>query len=71
MDKINKFLPIVTMLLTGVFWFFTINGIPARVSSLESDVKALKEQMIQNSVKTDIILDDVKFLKHRAMQKGE
>lgn len=50
-------------IISGLFWIFTINSIPARVTSLEADVRDLKTQTISNDVKIDTILDDVKFLK--------
>lgn len=50
-------------IISGLFWIFTINSIPARVTSLEADVRELKTQTISNNVKIDTILDDVKFLK--------
>ena len=62
----NKNLPqwvtILTMILTGLFWLFTINGLPARVTALEETVRVLERKMDKNDIKTDMILDAVKLI---------
>lgn len=66
MDKNIDFKTVFSLtmfIISGLFWIFTINSIPARVTSLEADVRDLKTQTISNDVKIDTILDDVKFLK--------
>lgn len=74
MDKflikhIESVVTIVCILVTGIFWIFTMNGIPARVTMLESDVQAIKIQLNKNDTKTDIILEDTKFIKQLIIQK--
>lgn len=57
--------PIITilgLLCMGIFWIFTINGLPHRVDKLEATVKVLEQKMERNDVKTDMILDTVKII---------
>lgn len=57
--------PIITVLgliCMGLFWLFTINGLPHRVGKLEATVKVLEQKMERNDVKTDMILDSVKII---------
>lgn len=62
----NKNLPpwitVISLLVMGLFWLFTINGLPVRVKALEENVKVLERKMEKNDVKTDIILDTVKLI---------
>lgn len=74
MDKfslkhLETFVTISGLLVTGIFWISTMNGIPARVTMLESDVQAIKVQLNKNDTKTDIILEDTKFIKQLIIQK--
>lgn len=74
MDKflikhIESVVTIVCILVTGIFWIFTMNGIPARVQKLENDVEGIKVQLNKNDTKTDIILEDTKFIKQLIIQK--
>lgn len=66
---IQSIITIVAVLVTGVFWVFTMNGIPKRVERLETDVEGIKVQLHKNEAKTDIILEDTKFIKQLIMQK--
>ena len=47
----------------GLFWFFTLNGLPPRVDKLERTVAEHERKMTETGVKVDIILDDVKTIK--------
>lgn len=74
MDKflikhIESVVTIVCIVVTGIFWIFTMNGIPARVQKLEVDVEGIKVQLNKNDTKTDIILEDTKFIKQLIIQK--
>lgn len=60
---------IVSILVTGIFWISTMNGIPQRVTKLETDVDNIKNQLSKEEVKTDIILEDTKFIKQLIIQK--
>lgn len=66
---VESFVTIAAILVTGVFWIFTMNGIPARVQKLENDVEGIKVQLNKNDTKTDIILEDTKFIKQLIIQK--
>ena len=60
---------IICIIFTGIFWISTMNGIPARVTKLETDVDMIKTQLSKNDAKTDIILEDTKFIKQLIIQK--
>lgn len=60
---------IVALIGCIAFWIHTMDGIPDRVSRLEEDVKIMKEQLAKNNTKTDIILEDTKFIKQLIIQK--
>lgn len=68
MDKVKLIIGIATGLLAIAFWFFTIDGIPKRVSKLESDIEIIKTQVNKNDTKIDIILEDIKFIKQLELQ---
>lgn len=66
---IQSIITIVSLLVTGIFWVFTMNGIPKRVEKLEIAVDEIKVQQIKNDTKVDTILEDTKFIKQLVMQK--
>lgn len=70
---IESIVSIVAMITTCTFWIFTMNGLPARVAKLENEVELLKNQLSKNDTKTDIIMDDVKFIKQVTLhsKRGE
>lgn len=47
----------------GLFWFFTLNGLPPRVDSLEKKVSEHEDRLARSDVKLDMIADDVKSIK--------
>lgn len=60
MDKFKDYIHIITVAFAVLFWFFTIYGLPPRVSKLEGEVQTMQRQLERNDTKTDIILDSVK-----------
>ena len=58
----SPLLTVLTLICMGLFWIFTINGLPHRVDRLEATVKILEQKMERNDVKTDMILDTVKII---------
>ncbi len=60
---------IICIVMTGIFWLATMNGIPNRVTKLEAEVSEIKQQLSKNDTKTDIILEDIKFIKQVVIQK--
>lgn len=58
----SPLLTILSLMLMGLFWIFTINGLPKRVDRLEAAVKILEQKLERNDVKTDMILDTVKII---------
>lgn len=67
--NIQSVITIVSLLVTGAFWVFTMNGIPKRVQKLEDEVEEMKVQLNKNDTKIDIILEDTKFIKQLIIQK--
>ena len=64
------------------FFVYEMQGLPPRVSKLEQDLPAtreqlrsemneLKSQVDRSDAKTDIILDDVKIIKGLLMKEGK
>ncbi len=66
---IQSIVTIVGLIVTGAFWIFTMDGIPKRVQKLEVEVEEMKVQLNKNDTKTDIILEDTKFINQLIMQK--
>lgn len=62
LKNIPPWITLASLLATGLFWLFTINGLPVRVTALEESVKVLERKMEKNDVKTDLILDTVKLI---------
>lgn len=60
--NMSPLITFLSLLIMGLFWLFTINGLPMRVRTLEENVKVLEKKMEKNDVKTDIILDTVKLI---------
>lgn len=60
--NVPPWVTLVSLLVMGLFWLFTINGLPHRVGQLEATVKVLEQKMERNDVKTDMILDTVKII---------
>lgn len=68
MEKFKNGIWVLCGLLTVAFWFFTIDGIPKRVTKLEGDIEIIKTQVNKNDTKIDIMLEDIKFIKQLEMQ---
>lgn len=60
---------VICIIVTGIFWIATMNGIPTRVTKLENDVSEIRQQLSRNDAKTDIILEDTKFIKQLILQQ--
>lgn len=60
---------IIALIGCIAFWIHTMDGIPDRVKRLEDDVAVMKDQLTKNNTKTDIILEDTKFIKQLIIQK--
>lgn len=60
---------VICIIVTGIFWIATMNGIPTRVTKLENEVTEIKQQLSRNDTKTDIILEDTKFIKQLILQQ--
>ena len=78
-----KFITVVGSIVgAAAFFVYTMQGLPPRVTKLEQDLPAIREQLKseindlksqvdKNNAKTDIILDDVKVIKSLMMSKAE
>lgn len=62
MSKLKDYIYFLSIAFAVLFWFFTIYGLPPRVSKLESEVSSLQRELVKNDTKTDIILDTVKTI---------
>lgn len=62
MNKISPWLTIASLICMGLFWLFTINGLPDRVTAVEKTVQVLERKIDKNDIKTDLILDSVKLI---------
>lgn len=76
LKNISAIITILGLIITGLFWIFTMNGIPKRVTHLENelqkielDVNTLNQNVNTNDVKINIMLDDIKFIKQVITQK--
>lgn len=67
---LNTIVTVVCLVVTGLFWVGTMNGIPKRVDKLEAEMEEVKTQMTKADAKTDIILEDTKFIKQIVIQKN-
>lgn len=67
----SPLITVLTLICMGLFWLFTINGLPHRVEVLESSVKILEKKMEKNDVKTDMILDTVKIIQVHLLHAEE
>ena len=56
LKHLEAVLAIVSILAAGFFWVHTVDGLPDRVTKLESEVDAIKKALVKNDTKTDIIL---------------
>lgn len=69
-------LTICGFIFSGLFWVYTMNGIPKRVNHLENSINSVKTEVNQlskdvnaNDTKISIILEDIKFMKQLMTQK--
>lgn len=69
LKHLEAILAIASILAAGFFWIHTVDGLPDRVTKLESEVDAIKKALVKNDTKTDIILEDTKFIKNLIIQK--
>ena len=65
----ESIITIICIVMTGIFWLATMNGIPNRVTKLEAEVSEIKQQLSKNDTKTDIMLEDIKFIKQVVIQR--
>lgn len=68
-NNFGNVITILSFIMMGLFWIYTMNGIPARVHALEESVSGIQQQLIQNTSKIDIMMEDTKFIKQLLMQK--
>lgn len=68
-NNFSAVISLISFLVMGIVWVYTMNGIPARVQSLEESVSGIQQQLLQNTSKIDIMMEDTKFIKQLLMQK--
>lgn len=69
LTNLSGVIALISFIMMGVFWVYTMNGIPARVQALEESVSGIQQQLSQNTSKIDIMMEDTKFIKQLLMQK--
>lgn len=67
-EQAKNLLSVLGLIAAGLFWLFTVNGLPPRVDKLEEQVKLHESKLTRNDVKLDIMLEDVKTIKNILMQ---
>lgn len=68
-NNFSAVISLISFLVMGIVWVYTMNGIPARVQALEESVSGTQQQLSQNTSKIDIMMEDTKFIKQLLMQK--
>lgn len=51
-----NFIALITFVCTGLFWIFTINGIPKRVDNHDERITLLEHNDIEFKTKQDLML---------------
>ncbi len=75
-DNFEKIVMCLSLVITGIFWIFTISNLPQRVQKvekrvdvIESEVKDLNRQFTATDVKVNLILSDTNAIKNYFMRK--
>lgn len=63
-DKIREWVYIWTFVAGVMFWFFTMNGVPERVSELEAKMAAVELNLAKIQAKIDGISGDTTIIKN-------
>jgi len=68
---------VIACIAAVTFFIYQTNGLPPRVSKLESDLSmtkqelnSIKSEIDKNAGKTDIILEDIKIIKNAIVNKA-
>lgn len=69
LKHIESIISVCCIIFSALFWFFTMNGVPSRVTVLEKKVESIETQLAKECTKTDIILEDTKFIKQLIIQR--
>lgn len=75
-NNLAVLLTLCGFIFSGLFWVYTMNGIPKRVNHLENSIKTVETEVNQlskdvnaNDTKINIMLEDIKFIKQLITQK--
>ncbi len=75
-DNFEKIVMCLSLVITGIFWIFTISNLPQRVQKvekrvdvIESEVKDLNRQFTATDVKVNLILSDTNAIKNYFIRK--
>lgn len=66
-DKSNKgyninykfIFTIISLIGVGLFWIFTINGIPQRVQTLETKMEMVEKSIVKNETQMQLMLNAI------------
>lgn len=68
---------VIACIAAVTFFIYQTNGLPPRVSKLETDLNttkqelnSIKSELDKNAGKTDIILEDIKIIKNAIVNKA-
>ena len=50
---------ILTIGVAGLFWIYTMNGVPARVSVLETKMEVIEKSIVKNETQMSLVLNAI------------
>lgn len=56
---IKTIIYLLTLAGAGLFWVYTMNGIPARVSTLEAKIEMVEKSLIKNETQMQLALNAI------------
>ena len=57
--NIQSIITILTLACLGLFWLYTINGVPNRVQTLETKVEMIEKSIVKNETQSELILNAI------------
>lgn len=57
--SLQNIIALGTLIIGGMFWLYTINGIPKIVDNHEQRISKIEKELLETRTKTDMILNAV------------
>lgn len=57
--SLQNIIALGTLIIGGIFWLYTINGIPKIVDNHEQRISKIEKELLETRTKTDMILNAV------------